>query len=262
MTHTFSDAKPLRILIYGTCCLNDATLREMLKLWAKCIETKNPDCDVVMIDAPGPYGAEKVLKNWAWVTERDGDRRLSTRQGHEALPPRREVYSFTENAGHLNRGGKDGAGRAFTQGMLLAIGAGYDYCVHVEGDLLMTTPIRPWVERMDRHGIKCAAPFDSYYQFGEWGLSFFNVEWLRETKFVERYDWQSQAGLPIPEVKIEQLCGDEFFTLPIRGLRNDFHQIQRSHITSAFPYGIDYITHCYRDFGIYSELMKRNGIES
>ena len=248
-----------RILIYGTCCLSDATLRELIKLWERCIDSQNPDCDVVMIDAPGPYGVEKVLRppKWSWETE----------SGHiyRADPidyglMHRWVYSFTENAGHLNRGGKDGAGRAFMQGMMIAMQRGYDYCVHVEGDLIMTRPIRPWVERMHKHGIKCAAPFDSYYQFGEWGLSFFNVDWLRETNFMERYDWPRQTGLPIPEIKIEQLCGDEFFTLPIRGLRNDFHQVTRAHMTSAFPYGIDYITHCYKDFGIYAELMKRNGV--
>ena len=33
-------------------------------------------------------------------------------------------------------GGSDGWGRAFSQGLLCAVSGGYDYVVHVEGDLL------------------------------------------------------------------------------------------------------------------------------
>jgi hypothetical protein len=252
-----------RILIYGTCFIRSAEARELLKLWSQCVDTLNPDCDVVMIDAPSPYGAEKVFDKWAWETESGGwkrDRAGVAKPTREGFPDLRWVFSFDQNAGHLNETGVDGAGRAFMQGMVLAQKLSYDYCVHVEGDLLMTRPIRPWVEKMHRHGIKCAAPFDSYYQFGEWGLSFFNVDWLRETKFVERYDWRSQTGLPIPEVVFEKLAGDDFFTLPIRGVRNDFHQVNRNNVVSGFPYGLDYITHCYKDFETYRALMKRNGV--
>lgn len=257
-----------RTLIYGTCYIGDATMRELVKLWARCADALNPDCDIVIIDAPSPYSPMKFLtpengmrRAWGLIRECDDKSKIYGWRPGDHPDGNRWIYSFTENAGHLNRGGKDGAGRAFVQGMLLAMEGDYDYCVHNECDLLMTTPIQKWVERMAARGVNAAAPFDSQYQFIEGGLSFFNVNWLRESKFVERYDWQNQTGMPIPEIKIEQLLGDEFFTLPIRGMRNEFGQVTRQHIASGFPYGIDYITHCYKDFEIYRDLMKRNGIE-
>ena len=49
---------------------------------------------------------------------------------------RRTAITFPENIGHVAGGGRDGWGRAFSQGVLCALAGGYDFAVHVEGGLL------------------------------------------------------------------------------------------------------------------------------
>jgi len=48
----------------------------------------------------------------------------------------RSIIGFPDNVGHLARGGRDGWGRAFSQGLLCALAGGYDYVAHIESDLL------------------------------------------------------------------------------------------------------------------------------
>jgi len=49
------------------------------------------------------------------------------------------------------------------------------------------------------------------------------------------------------------------FTLPLRGIRNDFDRITANNLAFSFPYGLDYLTHC-KDFAIYERFLEMKGI--
>jgi hypothetical protein len=206
----------------------------MIILWSKVARGLNPDCDVLVIDSVSPFDPRVFLSGV-------------------------EVVGFDRNVGHLCRGGQDGAGRTFCEGMLIAAERGYDFVVHWETDLLFARPIRPIVEKMARTGVKVAALATKYYQFLEWGISFFDVSHMIATRFVERYCWQTAPKWPIPEVRIEQLTGEDLFVLPFRGMRNDMNEANVANLAGMFPYfPPDYITRatlplCY-------EFLRLNGI--
>jgi hypothetical protein len=113
---------------------------------------------------------------------------------------------------------------------------------------------------MHRSGVKVAAPFAFPYQFPEWGASFWSTKYLKESKFIERYDWEHAPKWPIPEWRIQHLTQDDFFVLPIHGMRNTQNTINQATITAAFPYQpVSWLTHC-ADFGLYYRMLDLNRI--
>lgn len=225
-----------RILIYGGTFVDTEEGRGMVRLWSKVVRGVNPDCDVLIIDSVSPFDPRVFL------------------DGHV------EVVGFEKNVGHLCRGGQDGAGRTFCEGMLIAAERGYDYCVHMETDLLFARPVRPIVEKMARTGVKVGALATKYYQFLEWGISFFNVRHMMESRFVERYCWETAPTWPIPEVRIEQLLSDDLFILPFRGMRNDMNEANEANLAGMFPYfPPDYITRA--TLPLCHEFLRLNGIQ-
>jgi hypothetical protein len=225
-----------RILIYGGTFCDTEENREMVKLWSKVVRGINRDCDVLVIDSCSPFDPRVFLAGEV------------------------EVVGFETNVGHLCRGGQDGAGRTLTEGMLIAAERGYDYCVHWETDLLFARPIRPIVEKMARTGVKVAALPQKYYQFLEWGISFYNVRHMIESRFVERYCWQTAPTWPIPEIRIEQLVQDDLFLLPYRGMRNDMNEANVENLAGLFPYmPPDYITRA--TLPLCHEFLRLNGLQ-
>ncbi|TPI13860.1 methyltransferase domain-containing protein [Mesorhizobium sp. B4-1-1] len=154
-----------------------------------------------------------------------------------------EKYAFPDNVGHLARGGKDGWGRAFSKGLEIAIDGQYDYVVHIEGDSLFKRPVLPIIRQMMAEGVKAASvPVEGTRRketgWAETGLMFFSVEYLWQSRFIERYDWWNRGPKPYPEQAVFDLLGEDLVMLSLKGERGD-----RGQITAENVGGLDWVTH-------------------
>lgn len=214
-------------LIFGTSYVHGAAAAETFWMWADVLTRVNPDTDLMVIDSCSP------------------DFPMAKSDGHVG---RWQLFQgFSDNIGHLSRGGQDGWGRAFSQGLRTAIKRGYEWVVHIECDLLFARPVAEVIGKMARNGVRAAAPMAIPYQFIETALSFWNVAYLREIDLIGRYDWEHPpANSMLPEQRISDICAGEMFALPLRGFRNDMRR-PASELPRLFPQGIDWIHHAELD---------------
>lgn len=226
-----------RLLIAGTSFVDSEQARELCSLSVRVIRSLNQYEDFVLIDAGGAFDPK------------------------EFLPAGTEVERFGENVGAINRGGKDGAGRALCRAIEMAIAGGYDYVAVHETDFIFAKPIRPIVERMARAGVKAATPsFATPYAFYEWGVFFVDVAYAKASRLIARYDWEHSQTWPLVEIKLEQLFGDDLFMLGLRGLRNDSNQVNVATLANMFPYAnCAWLTHC-ADHNVYVRMLELNGV--
>ncbi len=233
----------MRTLILGTCYLSAGTegaqnygLR-LVELWAKVMRKQNPNCAVLLVDSASPVDPS-CIKNVG-------------------------LHRLSENVGHLNTTGRDGWGKAFTEGVGIAAGNDFDFIVYVDADIILTTSVEPIVEKMVRSGAKAAVPMCMSYHFLENGVMFLDTDTAR--RFTEAYDWESRtrttSPMDIPEMVTEKLLADDLFTLPLRIWRDDGNVLTVNNLEHAFPYGLpDGLTHC-RDFGVYERFLELKGIK-
>lgn len=226
-----------RILIAGTSFIETEHSLALFNMWFRVIKTLNPNEDFVLVDACSPF-----------------DPRLH-------VPKDTNVFRWDENVGAITRGGKDGCGRSMCKVIELAIEGDYDYIAICESDAIFCQPVRPIINRMHKADVKVASiGLANPYHFLEWSTCFFNVRYLEETKFVERYSWETTPSWPLVEMRLEHLFGDDLFTLPYRGIRNEGNMVNVANIANMFPYqNPDWMTHC-ADLNVYIQLLKLNGI--
>ena len=225
-----------KILIAGTCYVPDDGRVELTKLWARVVQHVNPDIDVVLVDSASPFNPR------------------------DFLPETINVVSFPDNIGALSQGARDGSGRAFCKALELAVEGGYDYCMIWEADMLFAPSVESVIDKMRRVGVKVACPYADPYQFPEWGCSFWSTQYLKETRFIERYGWENCPKWPIPEWRIKHMVEDELFILPIHGYRNSMNTMNMGNMTNLFPYSPpSFITHCL-DFSLYYRFLDLNRI--
>lgn len=216
----------MKTVIYSGVFCQDEENREIVRLWGRLTRHLNPDVDIVAFDSCSPFDPAYFL-------------------------PSIPIVRFRDNPGHLSRGGGDGAGRTFCQGMKYAAEMGYDFCVHLESDMLLARPVTPIISAMAKAGVKAACCYLPQYQFFEWGVAAFNVQHLADTDFCGRYDWANAPMQPIPEVRIEQLIGDDLFVLPLRGHRNDQNQLNPYNLANVSPYfSPDFLTRANMDLAM------------
>lgn len=234
-----------RTLIVSTCYIGAGAQGygiRLVELWAKLLRYLNPITDAIMIDSASPTDPTDMLKKYNIKTRR-----------------------FDDNIGHLNVSGKDGWGRAFCKGVEIAINLGYEHICYMDADIIFARAVAPIIDKLAKFGVKAACPMDITYNFIENGIMFLDVGYLKESKFIERYDWPSRTigttdATNIPEVAFEKLLEDVLFTLPLRGIRNDFDRITANNLAFSFPYGLDFLTHC-KDFAIYERFLEMKGIK-
>lgn len=225
-----------KTLIYGTSYIATPERMELTKLWAKLCAKLNPDCDLLLVDSASPFDPMKFMpENLLWIRR------------------------FHDNLGHLNAGGGDGWGRAFCYGLQFGIDEGYDRIAYIDADILFAKPVGPIFDKMERNGVKVSCPLDMNFQFLENGIVFMNPEYMRDIRFIERYDWPNSPQMPLPERRFELLLEDALFTLPLRGCRNDFDLVTMANCREAFPWSWDYLTHA-KDFNLYYRFLELNGI--
>lgn len=229
-----------RILVYGGCTITSELKREQTQLWSRVMTRLNPGCDFLLIDTASVIDPATFVE------------------------PGIMIERFADNPGHLAHGGKDGAGRAFITGIERATAMGYDYAVSCETDLIFTRPVFEVVGRMAKCGVRVACLQMPFYQFFEWGFSVYNIAWTRQTEFIKRYDWQNAPAIPIPEQRLEWLCGDDLFVLPYRGIRNSQHWVDAQTLAGLFPYGPPDWFHdnAATDMSVMLAFLKLNGIEA
>jgi hypothetical protein len=226
----------MKTLIVGTSYVEDEARFELFKLWYRLVKHLNPTTDLMVVDTPGLFDP----RPW--------------------LPTEQEIFRFDDNIGALSRGQRDGSGRGFCKGMEFAIERGYDYLVINEADFLFARPVDIYINRMHKAGVKVACTIATPYHFCEWGISFFDVKYLAETKFIERYGWEKTPFYPLPEWRVENMTAEDLFLFPLRGIRNDQDQINVGNLANSFPYQPpDWITHC-RDLAVYFQFLNINRI--
>jgi TPR repeat protein len=133
----------------------------------------------------------------------------------------RSIVGFPDNVGHLSAGGADGWGRAFSEGLLCAASGGYDYVVHVEGDLLTRLDVPAICRMMRERRIDALGAVTPCQGWLETGLFFLAVDYVRRARLVERYDWSRRPPYPYPEAVLGELLGGDLFLQLWRGAKDD-----------------------------------------
>ncbi|RVD14303.1 MAG: methyltransferase domain-containing protein [Mesorhizobium sp.] len=209
-----------RILVFGTTYVDSEEKQRLAGRWEALHRKVNGwAVDLLLVDSASPVPL------------------LAVEEGAEK-------YAFPDNIGHLARGGKDGWGRAFCKGLEMAIDGQYDYVVHIEGDSLFSKPVLPIIRKMMADGVKAATvPVEGTKRqetgWAETGLMFFSVDYLWQSKFIERYDWWNRKARPFPEQAVFDLIGGDLHMLPLKAERGD-----RGQITAENAAELDWITHC------------------
>jgi hypothetical protein len=212
----------MRCLIFGTTYVDTPDKFEMTRLWVKLHQRLNPNCDLMLVDSASPLMTPTVI---------------------EELDPA-YVFQFDDNIGHLSRGGRDGWGRAFCKGLQHAMGMGYDYVAHIEGDSLLRIALKPTFNRMEelRHSVYSVPVIGTKRLEKNWvetGLMLFNVEWVRSSCLVDRYSWQDPKRYPnCPEKVIMDIVKPSLTVMPWEAERNDLGQIYEGTVNMY-----DWITH-------------------
>lgn len=226
-----------RILIAGTSFIDNEHSLALFDMWFRVIKTLNPNEDFVLVDACSPF-----------------DPRLH-------VPKDTNVFRWDENVGAITRGGKDGCGRSMCKVIELAIEGNYDYIAICESDAIFCQPVRPIINRMHKAGVKAASiGLASPYLFAEWSTVFLNVKYLKDMKFIERYDWEHSQPWPLIEMRLEKMFGDDLFFLNYRGFRNEGNQLNISNLANNYPYGnAQWLTHA-ADLNLYARMLELNNI--
>jgi hypothetical protein len=170
------------------------------------------------------------------------------------------LYEFPDNIGHLmDENGRDGWGRAFTEGLLQAAAGDHTHAVHIETDLLFMRPVAPILAALQT---RAAAPRAVPHDIPDTGLLFMRIDDPWVINFIARYDWPSfqpskRIPMPtLPEQRIRDILGADLAILDLPGRRNEGDTaIGVSEVGSLI-----WLTHC-GDRAIYEAFMKAHGFE-
>lgn len=154
--------------------------------------------------------------------------------------------------------GRDGWGRAFCQGLEIAIQEGYEYVAFIEADSIFRLPCRPIIEQMKKEKMKVVTtPVSGMTRdmpgWIETGLMFFSTRYLKDSDFIRRYDWPNRKAHPTPEKIIGDLIANDVKLMPWRARRGD-----KNNITSGNVLGLnlDWLTHCWTDIEPYEKFAE------
>jgi predicted SAM-dependent methyltransferase len=218
-------------LIFATTYVDSDARQTLTEQWLELTSALNPDCPLLLVDSASPL----PLVSDAW------------KQQHPSVQYR--VFDFGDNVGHLSRGGKDGWGRAFSKGLEIAVDEGYTYVAHIEGDSLLRLPVDGLIDQMLQAQRECCTTKVSGMKkdiagWIETGLMVFKTTYVRDSGFIQNYNWRARRVAPTPEIVIANLIKSDVFLLPIKAVRGDKHQITHNNVLSL---GLDWITHCHND---------------
>ena len=219
--------------IFGTSYIVNEARQKMVRLWIELAVRLNPGFPIAIVDSASPFPVPDV---------------------HGV-----EIIQLGDNVGHLAGGGQDGGGRAFCAGLQWAIDRQLNFCAALDTDILFCRQIGPVFDQMRIAGWKAAMPAGDTYPWPENGLCFFDVEWLKQTGFIGRYNWAAMRVGMIPEWHCKDICGRDLTILPYRGRRNDNGEVTVGNLEKLYPSGCDWLTHCV-DPEPYHALLNMNGL--
>lgn len=252
-----------RTLIAGACHVNTFAKRELLKMWYALLKAKNPDADFLIVDCCSPILPVDFM---GWGEE---SMALCIEPEEPPSAPRggNTIIRFTDDVKHpfYEGGGTlDGGSQAIALMTSYAMAQGYDFLVCIEGDVLFAREVLPFCEKIRRHNVGFATCMEPSYQWIENQIMFFDVAWLQQSNFLERFAWRTPVDRmdreTYVEVRMERDFGEDLFLLPLRGFRNEKGQVNWNNIDSVVKgQGLDYLCHC-ADFGIYGKFMRIKGV--
>jgi len=243
-------------LVFGTFYIDSEDRIGLTDLWKKLHLTLNDDCDFLAVDSQSP------VKKFADWTPYDGWR-------HHCM-----YFNFANNIGHLSRRsttqGRDGWGRAFCKGLEIAIGLGYEFAVHIEGDSLFRLKVMDTTNWMRKEKVEIASTIVEGMRvpglssgWVETGLMFFTTDFLKRSDFIRRYDWPNRFATPTPERWIRQfilegqlgMTRQNFRFMPWKALRADRNQITKDNIGDL---NLDWVTHQHNSAqqGVYQRFVE------
>jgi SAM-dependent methyltransferase len=236
-----------KVLIFATTYVDCQDRANLTDHWLTLHRHLNPDCDLMLVDSASPWGKIIDARHGEVIPYETGRRAPLM------------FHDFGDNVGHLSRKGRDGWGRAFTYGLQAAMDSGYDYVVHIEGDSLFRLPVRPIIEEMRAKGQRAVSvPVEgTVRQMQGWvetGLMFFETNFLKELRFIDRYDWPNRREYPTPEIVINQILGSALTMMPWKAWRGDKHQITHKNVIEL---NLDWVTHCHKDAWVYDRYIER-----
>jgi hypothetical protein len=130
-------------------------------------------------------------------------------------------------------------------GIEQAIAQDYDSVAFIETDLLFARSVAEPIAAMRAAGKHFAQTLTPARGFRESDLFFADVAWLRESRFVERYDWRAARpvcdGHPCPERKLMDLTDGAVHMLGYRGTRMNDSRVSHEECGR-----LDWLTHADR----------------
>jgi hypothetical protein len=250
-----------RVLVFGTSYLASAEAGRTLRVWDRLVSRN--DCDVLVVDSDSPGKSCFGGLGYAWHQSDSGD------LFDYVIRDRKTAISFRDNIGHLNNAlgqgfsldGKagalagDGWGRAFCQGIKVAIDCGYRYAVHVETDLYYFKDLL-WPLAHMNDATRVIGLVDPVCGRFETALMWMDVRCLAEIDFIRRYDWRIRNPDPLPEDRVLDIVVDHATQIDLHGYRVD-GVVPDEHVIGMLD-RYDYITHV--SGAVFEEIERRLGL--
>jgi hypothetical protein len=219
-------------LIFATVFVDSGARQNLTQQWLELTSALNPGVPLLLVDSKSPLPL--VSEPWRLL--------------HPEIQYR--IFNFGDNIGHLSRNhGRDGWGRAFCKGLQTAIDEGYTYVAHIEGDSLLRLPVASLIGQMVAAKKRIATtPVAGLVRdmpgWIETGLMCFETAYLKQSRFIEKYDWPHREARPTPEIIVANIVRADMYVLPIQAVRGDKQQVTYENVLSL---GLDWLTHCHTD---------------
>jgi len=239
-------------LITSSSFTKDDARAQLVRLWADVLNKLTPpDWPVILFDNDSPISAASVLADKGFVE-------LKHDEPWAPHIKRAIVVNREPNKYLLN--GSDHCTDAILSAVTLGASAGMEYALYLESDMILARKPEWIVDRMQTYGMLCTSAWSKMHDFVETNIMGFHVKQCAAMGLVEAWRAHERRGGEWPEIWFEKFFGDNLHILPLRGDRDDRHELTRLNCLYAYPRGWDYLTHC-DDLAVYRELLARNGVE-
>lgn len=226
-------------VIFTQCHLVDEAQYRLMRVSVELMRRLNPGIPILLVD-----NASTITPDF----DADYLIRFKTAIGHFDLSP-------------PDSDPRDGPGRAMMSALTLATTCDFDRAVYIEGDCLYFRSVQWGFDQMKKRvGMQPICRHRCYDTQVMW---FADLKWLRESKFVERFNWPAlrrQVGGvgegKFGEMRYARLFEDNLDIVQTRGERDEWESSPEQ-LRAKYPQGIDFLTHAREETN--REALKING---
>jgi hypothetical protein len=243
----------MKTAILTQCFLTRPEQGRLLAVCYELLRRLNPDYDIILCDNASPLDPLDYVGKPLTVL------RFSDSIGH-----------FSPKFVHEHKVRRDGPGRANMTLLREARDLGYDRAVYTETDCLFSIPFEDGFRRMKKPSACLPRIKWGYLEWQAWWIA--DLKWLvDEHKFIEKYDWPNQTGIPEGERVYETILGPYLEVLPYQGGRGDgaWHihgneeqwqggWVNASNLRKIWP-ECKFITHTSTE--TFAEFLRMNGFD-